>query len=89
MRLRKKHLYDFSYKENPNAVFVGRPSKYGNPFKVSEYGLEKCLRLYREWLTSKLKEDPKFLELLRGKDLVCYCRLDQKCHADIIMELLK
>jgi hypothetical protein len=28
----------------------------------------------------------KFLEPLRGKDLVCYCKLCQPCHADIIME---
>lgn len=24
---------------------------------------------------------------LKGKDLACWCRLDQKCHADILLEL--
>jgi hypothetical protein len=24
---------------------------------------------------------------LRGKDLVCWCPLDQPCHADVLLEL--
>ena len=28
------------------------------------------------------------LEVLRGKDLVCWCPLDQPCHADVLLELL-
>jgi len=24
---------------------------------------------------------------LRGRDLGCYCRLDQECHADVLLEL--
>ena len=88
-RLRKKNLYDYSWKSNPNAVYVGRPSRWGNPFKVSEYGLEKCLELYTEWLAKKFLDNPEFLEPLRGKDLVCFCKLDQPCHADIIIEILE
>jgi hypothetical protein len=43
---------------------------------------------YRHWLNERLKEDPNFLEALRGKDLACWCRLDQPCHADILLEFL-
>jgi len=88
-RIQKKNFYDYSWKENPNAVYVGRPSRWGNPFIVSDWGLEKCLELYRAWLEMKLIDDPDFLEPLRGKDLVCFCPLDQPCHADIIMEMLE
>lgn len=86
-RLRKKSFYDWSWKKNPNAVYVGRPSKWGNPFKVNEYGLEQCLELYREWLEQILMEDSTFLDELKGKDLVCWCPLDKPCHADILIEL--
>jgi hypothetical protein len=27
------------------------------------------------------------LPSLRGKNLVCWCRLDQPCHADVLLEL--
>ncbi len=32
--------------------------------------------------------DPRFrLEELRGKNLACWCPLDQPCHADVLLEL--
>ena len=91
-RIQMKHYYDYEWRKNPNAVYIGRGrgeyGKWGNPFKESEYGLEECLRLYREWLEMKLQEDPTFLEPLRGKDLVCFCSLNSSCHGDIIIEFL-
>jgi len=88
LRIQKKNFYDYSWKSNPNAIQVCRPSKYGNPFKIVDYGLETCLQKYEEWLREHLTVDPEFLEPLRGKDLVCYCHLDKPCHADIILKLL-
>ena len=88
-RIQKKGYFDYSWKKNPNAVYVGRPSKWGNPFKVNDYGLEQALRNYRVWLQQKLIEEPDFLEPLRGKDLVCFCPVDEACHADIIIEFIE
>ena len=34
----------------------------------------------RKWMQEHLPE-------LRGKDLACYCPLDQPCHADVLLEL--
>lgn len=70
-----------------NTKFVGRPSRWGNPYKVGpgHYMLNESLRLYRTWLKEKLQSDPDFLEPLRGKDLACYCDLDVHCHADILL----
>jgi hypothetical protein len=89
-RLRQKHFYDYEWKKNPNAVYVGRGkgSKWGNPFKVSEYGLEKCLELYEKYLEERLVREPTFLDPLIGKDLVCFCKLDEPCHADVIIKKL-
>ena len=86
-RIQKKHFYDYSWKSNPNAVYVGRPSKWGNPFKVSEHGLKECLHLYTKWLAEQFLKNPDFLTPLRGKDLVCFCPLDQPCHADILLKV--
>lgn len=85
-RIRRKGLYDRTWEENLNAVYVGRPSKWGNPFKVGDYGRVECLRLYEAWLKKQLREDPSFLRELAGKDLVCWCPLDKSCHADILIK---
>jgi len=71
----------------PNTKYVGRPTKWGNPYKVQDYGREEALRLYAEYLEEKLEEDPEFIEPLRGYDLDCYCPLSEECHADILIEL--
>ena len=65
----------------PNTVNVARPSKWGNPYRVEEYGREGAIQKYRKWLIGR------DLSELRGKNLACWCRLDQACHADILLEL--
>jgi len=88
-RIQKKGFYDYSWKGDPDAVYIGRPSKWGNPFKLYDYSLEESLRKYRKYLEDKLKDDPNWLEPLREKNLVCYCPLDRPCHGDIIIEMLE
>jgi hypothetical protein len=69
------------------AVYVGRPTKWGNPWKVDpEHSLEKCLALYRRLMGDGLNNDEVKFHL-RGKDLVCWCPLDQPCHADVLLEI--
>lgn len=68
------------------AVYVGRPTRWGNPFVIGRDGSrEDVIRKYRVWLESK-PELLKALPILRGKHLVCWCA-PQACHADILMEL--
>ncbi len=66
-----------------NTVFVGRPSRHGNPFKIGVHGTrEECIEKYKIWAamrTEVIKQE------LRGKDLACFCRLDQACHADELL----
>lgn len=112
------------------AVYVGCPSRWGNPWPVDHsampwvavllgyYGNDEGCRkaavdLYRAWMTDSLPiaitnpgivtafasnaaamylrdfilpEKPD-LAALRGRDLACYCRPDQACHADVLLEL--
>lgn len=72
------------------AVYVGRPSRWGNPFPVGlrpgRYTLEGSLRLFRIYADDS-RRGGEWLEALRGRDLVCWCPLDQSCHADVLLEL--
>ena len=74
----------------PNTIYVGRPTKWGNPFQVgTDWTLEYVLAKYRQWLLGKIKADPHFLVPLKHKDLACWCKLTDKCHADILLEFLE
>ena len=63
-----------------NCVYVGRPSKWSNPYKVTNpksiAERERCLILYTIWLQGKLRDEPHYLDELKGKDICCWCRID-------------
>lgn len=69
-------------------VVVTRPTKWGNPHPL-ELGRAEAVGRYREdLLAGRLAvsvQDAK--RELRGRDLACYCPLDQPCHADILLAL--
>lgn len=44
--------------------------------------LEWAISAYRKEVVPGLDLEP-----LRGKNLACWCRLDQPCHADVLLEL--
>jgi hypothetical protein len=96
------------WKMPPNTVYVGRPTKWGNPFKVGDtvknhFGkeflietTEQAVNCYRNLVLIKL--NPGFilgqelfteadLSELRGKDLACWCKEGEQCHADVLLEL--
>lgn len=69
-----------------DAIYVGRPTRWGNPFRMDDRtSRESAVQQHREWL---LKQDELLCSLwtLRGKDLVCFCA-PKPCHADILLEL--
>lgn len=74
-----------------DAVYVGRPTKWGNPWTPDMCGSAKeAVRGY----ALLLKHDPYGDGLaesaraeLAGKDLACWCPLDQPCHADVLLEI--
>ena len=63
---------------------VGRPSFWGNPFKVKEYGRSACSRAYAVYFVQKLMHR---LEELRGMNLGCHCA-PEECHADMLLRLV-
>lgn len=80
----------------PNTVYVGRPSRWANIYKVDDNYIDetgihwairdaaKAVELFREWVTP---HQCIIEECLRGKNLCCWCPLDQPCHADVLLEM--
>lgn len=127
-RIRRQRTKGWKMPEG--AVYVGRGSRWGNPFRVGEpcgvfkkgqgmggraetlipeLSLEQVIEFYRnavsgmlgpemypqghEWRDAFLQKSHNWWPsdaakgLLRGKDLACWCPLDQPCHADVLLEI--
>ena len=74
-------------KSAPGAVYVGRPSPWGNPFSIGRDGnREEVMAKYVSWL----HENPDFVEKARlalaGRDLICWCA-PAACHAGILRDI--
>lgn len=50
---------------------------------------EHAVAFFRGWINSHHGKDMRTAakEWLRGKDLACWCPLDQPCHADVLLQL--
>ncbi|MCW3782998.1 DUF4326 domain-containing protein [Defluviimonas salinarum] len=74
-------------KSAPNAVYVGRPSPFGNPFSIGKDGTrEEVIAKYVAWL----HQNPDFVARarreLKGRDLICWCA-PRACHGHILRDL--
>lgn len=89
-RIQRKRVK--GWKKPDNCVYVGRGSKWGNPYVVggsypNPITLGESLQLYKTHIEDHIMLSFLDLSELKGKDLMCWCPLDQKCHADILLEL--
>jgi hypothetical protein len=105
--------------DNPDAVIVARPSKWGNEFEVwrirgydwsaEVYDGERLQMLVKNFATAaearraaaeayravilagrrqwSLPTVDEVRAALAGRDLACWCPLDQPCHADVLLEI--
>jgi uncharacterized protein DUF4326 len=79
-------------KVEPYDVYIGRPSKWGNPFShknlpgvILKPSRAEAIAAYRLWI----KTQPELLQALpelRNKVLGCWCK-PQACHGDVLVEL--
>lgn len=65
-----------------NTLYVGRGSRWGNPFTAADSGLAGPALRYAAEVAPLLDLKP-----LRGKNLACWCPLDQSCHADVLLDM--
>lgn len=67
-------------------VYIGRPSKWGNPFVIGKDGCRvEVIEKYKVWIA----DQPGLIAMLpelKGKVLGCYCA-PAACHGDILAEL--
>lgn len=74
-------------KKEPYDVYIGRPSKWGNPFVIGMDGPpERVINKYREWILNQPKLLSEIHEL-KGKVLGCWCK-PKPCHGDVLIELI-
>jgi hypothetical protein len=70
-------------------VYVGRPTKWGNPFDLKTYTRQEAITKYKEYLN----KNPELVMLakreLKGKNLSCWCKINEPCHADVLLEMVK
>lgn len=81
-----------------NTVYVGRGSKWGNPYKVGDNqwtpqgfklwsSYADVVDAYRQDVADGAIDTAAIRADLAGKNLSCWCPLDQHCHADVLLEI--
>jgi hypothetical protein len=67
-------------------VYIGRPSKWGNPFAIGRDGnREEVIEKFRKWIKTQ-KKLLKDLHELKGKRLGCFCA-PLACHGHVLADL--
>jgi hypothetical protein len=91
------------WKMPPNTVKVDRSTKWGNPYKEGvtpgNYASWFKADLIKEMKSENAPTEPDHpfsvhlwnicqnIGQLRGKNLACWCRCENLCHADVLLEL--
>jgi hypothetical protein len=91
-----------SWKMPEGAVCVTRPGRWGNPFIVSPNArpgarsgvfnicvptVEDAVECFREMMAQSPERRADVVSELRGKDLACFCKIGEPCHADVLLEI--
>lgn len=93
-RIQRKRTKGWKMPEG--AVYVGRPTMWGNRWKIGmrsnwlgknvETNAEAA-EVYRHLMWQQPHHHAWVRENLRGKDLVCWCKVGEPCHADYLLEI--
>ena len=69
------------------AVYIGRPTKWGNPFRIGRDGTrEEVIVKYRVWLLAQPDLIAACKRELHGRVLVCWCK-PKACHGDVLAQI--
>ena len=67
-------------------VYIGRPSRWGNPYQVGRDGTRaEVIARYEAWLATQ-PELVRALPGLAGRTLGCWCA-PAPCHGDVLVRL--
>ncbi len=86
---RRVQLYrQKGWRKPENTVVVARPTRWGNPFQVVDDDRKRAVSLFERSALGFGHFTPDRIRAeLAGKNLACWCPLDQPCHADVLLEL--
>lgn len=82
-----------------NTIKVARPTCWGNPFRIGMVGVPDAAAAVALFTRMIERSDLAYNDLLfvfrpeqlqvhlGGRNLACFCRLDQPCHADVLLRL--
>lgn len=69
------------------AVYVGRPTRWGNPFphNGTPASRTEAVAAYRDLVATDPALQAAARRQLAGRDLACWCPAAQPCHADVLL----
>ena len=74
-------------RKEPFDVYIGRPSKFGNPFVIGKDGTRtEVIEKYRRWISKRPDLITAAKTTLKNRRLGCYCA-PEPCHGDILAEI--
>lgn len=72
---------------DPNIVYIGRPSKWGNPFAVEKFGRAGAIERFRKSIMAQPELVAAAKRELVGKTLACFCA-PLPCHGDVLAAIV-
>ena len=80
------------WRKPAGAVVVARPTKWGNPFVVDDErsradAVDRFTRAITRGDITLQFDVADVRRELAGRDLACWCPLDEPCHADVLLRL--
>lgn len=76
------------FKKTHSDIYIGRPSKWGNPFEIGKDGTRsEVIAKYEDYVLNN-KELMDSLHELEGKILGCWCH-PKPCHGDVLVKLVR
>jgi hypothetical protein len=95
IRPSKYYTHVVHCKKSDYDVYIGRPSKWGNPFShkegtIAEFkvnGRAEAIKKYEEWVLTQPHLMSSLIEL-RGKTLGCWCS-PKPCHGNVLSKLVE
>lgn len=91
------------WRKPEGAIVVARPTRWGNPWRIGKQTILTGKRagqkstaadvvgIYRNYAFGNQPAAEEFRAKVRaelaGRDLACWCPLDQPCHADVLLEI--
>lgn len=68
-------------------VYIGRPSKWGNPFEMSkDVSRDEVCDMFEKYVEENPLLKQVIKDELKGKNLICFCA-PRRCHGDTLLRI--